>query len=315
MAFKKVLTVFGSTGSQGGSVIDTVLSRPELQQMYALRGVTRNTSSPKSQALAAKGVEMVQGELSDLESLKNAVAGSYGAFGVTDFWAVMNKDVEMQQGKNIFEAVKSAGVKHYIWSSLPYAAKLTNGRLMHVDHFDSKAIVEEYVESNKGDMIVSFVMPAMYITFAKTMQLINPVNGVPTLSMPFPSDSIAWPLIEPRRDMGKYVMGVFEGGAAANGVRVHAVSTWTTPKEVVESLSKASGKTVEFKSIAAEQFASFLPDAISNEITETMLLIGDHNYYGNDAKDKQAESDKWILPGSDKISYPQWAKQSAPFNL
>jgi len=158
---KRILTIFGSTGSQGGSVIDVVLSRPELQQKYALRGVTRNTTSSKSQALAAKGVEMVQGELSDLESLKKAVAGSYGVFGVTDFWAVMNKDIEMQQGKNIFEAVKSAGVKHYVWSSLPYAAKLTNGRLMHVDHFDSKAIVEEYVEANKGDLIASYVMPAM----------------------------------------------------------------------------------------------------------------------------------------------------------
>jgi len=146
------------------------------------------------------------------------------------------------------------------------------------------------------------------------MQLINPVNGVPTLSMPFPSDSIAWPLIEPRRDMGKYVMGVFEGGAAANGARVHAVSTWTTPKEVVESLSKASGKKVEFKPITAELFASFLPDAIRNEITETMLLVGDYNYYGKDAKDKQAENDKWMLSGSDKISYSKWAEQSAPFN-
>jgi hypothetical protein len=29
---------------------------------------------------------MVKGELDDMESLKTAIKGSYGVFGVTDFW-------------------------------------------------------------------------------------------------------------------------------------------------------------------------------------------------------------------------------------
>lgn len=161
MASKQLLTIFGATGNQGGSVIDTVLAIPDLKAKYALRGITRDPSSAKSQTLASKGVEMVTGELNDLDSLEKAVAGSYGVFGVTDFWAVMSKDIEIQQGKNVFEAAKSAGVKHFVWSSLPYAEKLTKGVLKHVDHFDSKAMVEEYVEAHKGDMVVSYFMPAM----------------------------------------------------------------------------------------------------------------------------------------------------------
>lgn len=103
MSSKKLLTIFGATGNQGGSVLDTIFASPQLSEKYALRGITRNPSSDKSKALSDKGVEMVKAELDDLESLKAAVKGSYGVFGVTDFWSIMDKQREIQQGKNIFE--------------------------------------------------------------------------------------------------------------------------------------------------------------------------------------------------------------------
>lgn len=160
MSSKLIITVFGSTGNQGGSVLDIVLARPDLAERYTLRGITRDPSSPKSQALAAKGVEMVKADANDLESLKSAIAGSYGVFGVTDFWSLLDKQKEIQQGKNIFEAVKSQGVKHLVWSSLPYADKLTGGVLKNVDHFDGKAMVEEFIEANKAEgLIASYFMP------------------------------------------------------------------------------------------------------------------------------------------------------------
>ena len=94
MGSRKLLTIFGATGNQGGSVIDAVLSRPELKEKYSLRGITRDPASGRSKPLADKGVELVKGNLDDPESLKAAVKGSYGVFGVTDFWAVMDKDIE-----------------------------------------------------------------------------------------------------------------------------------------------------------------------------------------------------------------------------
>ena len=161
MSPRKLITVFGATGNQGGSVIGAILSRPELQQKCSLRGITRNTTSAHAKALTEKGVEMVQGDLNDLTALKAAVRGSYGVFGVTNFWDkdVMVKEIEIQQGMNIFEACRAESVTHYVFSSLPYAEKLTEGVLSHVHHFDSKAIVAEYVEKNKGSMIASYFMP------------------------------------------------------------------------------------------------------------------------------------------------------------
>lgn len=124
MSSKRILTIFGATGKQGGSVIDIVLARPELSTKYALRGITRDPSSSKSQQLASSGVEVVKGDLDDVESLKSALAGSYGVFGVTDFWASMSKSQEMQQGKNILAACKATNVKHLVWSSLPHVSTL-----------------------------------------------------------------------------------------------------------------------------------------------------------------------------------------------
>ena len=56
----KLLTVFGATGQQGGSLINYVLKNPELSKIYKLRGITRDVSKPASVALKDKGVEVVK---------------------------------------------------------------------------------------------------------------------------------------------------------------------------------------------------------------------------------------------------------------
>lgn len=197
MSDKKVITVFGATGNQGGSVIDIVLARTELSSKYALRGVTCDPSSSKSKALADKGVEMVKADLDDVEAMKQAIKGSYGVFGATDFWAIMDKQREIQQGKNIFEAAKSQGVKHYVFSSLPHVEKLTNGELKHVEHFDGKAEVAEYIEENKGDMLASYFMPAIGSSLSSSNKSATSMAHQPLLfpshpkTLPGPSSTYA----------------------------------------------------------------------------------------------------------------------------
>lgn len=80
----KLLTVFGATGNQGGSVIKSVLANPQLSSEYKIRAVTRDPSKPSGKALADKGVEVVKADLKDKESVKKAVEGSSAVFGVTN---------------------------------------------------------------------------------------------------------------------------------------------------------------------------------------------------------------------------------------
>lgn len=80
----KVLTVFGATGQQGGSLINHILQNPELSTQYYIRGITRNASKPAALALQARGVQIVEADLDKPSTLTTAIAGSYAVFGVTN---------------------------------------------------------------------------------------------------------------------------------------------------------------------------------------------------------------------------------------
>jgi uncharacterized protein YbjT (DUF2867 family) len=64
----KIIAVIGATGCQGGSVVSALHGNPA----YHVRAITRNSSGPKAQELAAKGVEVFQANLDDIESLIKA---------------------------------------------------------------------------------------------------------------------------------------------------------------------------------------------------------------------------------------------------
>ena len=54
----KLITVFGATGNQGGSVIKNILADSTLSKTFKIRGITRDVSKPAAQALAKQGVEL-----------------------------------------------------------------------------------------------------------------------------------------------------------------------------------------------------------------------------------------------------------------
>ncbi len=59
MAPQKVITVFGATGAQGGSVASIFLSDTKLKASWAVRAVTRDLSKPSAQRLVSQGAEVV----------------------------------------------------------------------------------------------------------------------------------------------------------------------------------------------------------------------------------------------------------------
>lgn len=54
---KKLLVVFGATGAQGGSVVQSILSDPKLKQSWAVRGITRDVTKPAAKKIEALGAE------------------------------------------------------------------------------------------------------------------------------------------------------------------------------------------------------------------------------------------------------------------
>jgi uncharacterized protein YbjT (DUF2867 family) len=132
----KVVLVTGATGRQGGAVI-----RHMLLKGWKLRALTRNTESHAAQSLARQGVELVHGDLEDAVSVARAATGTYGVYSVQDFWAVGAKR-EVLQGKNVADAAKKAGVKHFVYSSVGGAERNTG-----IPHWESKWEVEKHIRS------------------------------------------------------------------------------------------------------------------------------------------------------------------------
>ncbi|KAL9617539.1 MAG: hypothetical protein Q9160_007697 [Pyrenula sp. 1 TL-2023] len=307
MSTKKILTVFGATGNQGGSVIRAVLAHSQLSSTYKVRGVTRDPSKPNAQTLTAHGVECVKADLNDPASLSTAIRGSYAVFAVTNFWESLSMATEVQQGKNIADACLQEGVRHLVWSSLPHVSELSNGTLVAAKHFDGKADVEKYVESVKGDkLIATYFMPGFFMSNVKGM--VQPgQDGVPALSLPWDPEKTRVPMFDVVDDTGKYVAGALAAGetdpASVDKRRLIGVSQWRSPNEIVADISRVTGTETKFVSLPPEVFKGFLPEAIAEEMVDTMVLIRDYSYYGKEVEVKQAESDKFLSKEQPKSSW------------
>jgi uncharacterized protein YbjT (DUF2867 family) len=55
----KILTIFGATGKQGGSVVEAILADKKLSSEFTIRAITRDINKPAAKELAAKGVDVV----------------------------------------------------------------------------------------------------------------------------------------------------------------------------------------------------------------------------------------------------------------
>lgn len=69
--------------TSGGSVANLLVNYPD---QYLVRCLTRNPSSDKAKALAAKGAQLVKADLTVPSTLPDAFKGVWGVFAVTDFY-------------------------------------------------------------------------------------------------------------------------------------------------------------------------------------------------------------------------------------
>lgn len=144
------------------------------------------------------------------------------------------------------------------------------------------------------------------------------VDGEVRMVMPFSYETAkahAWPVIDPRAETGKYVLGLFEGGKKADGVQVQSVSAWTTVDELLAVISKEAGCKVEFRGISQEEFEAPIPQPVGKELAETMRLVGEYSYFGLGEEKNQGEHDKWLFAGSKTLSLEEAVHRAGPWKF
>ena len=159
------ILVIGATGQQGGAVAKHLLDR----RQFAVRALTRNPESEAAQRLRRRGAEVVQGDLDDRASLRAAMKGAYGVFGVTNDW---------EQGRNLINAVAGAEIEHFVFSSRSLDAKDELEQYARSLDIPSTFINADFAVDDMG-AVVAAIFEQPESTIGETIRVIGDATPVP----------------------------------------------------------------------------------------------------------------------------------------
>ena len=257
---KKIITVFGATGAQGGGLAHAILADKDSE--FALRAVTRKPDSDAAKALAAAGAQIAVADMDDAASVQRAMEGAFGAFCVTNFWEHFSPDKELAQAKAMADGAAAAGLKHVIWSTLEDTRAFlpADGKRMpvlmgkyNVPHFDAKGEANKFFTVRTPTTLVntSFYWDNL-INFGMAPK--KGPDGVLAFTLPMGDKKLPGIVAE---DIGKCAYGILKGGTANVGKTFGIAGEHLTGAQMAAALTKALGQTVRYNAVTPEQFRAF----------------------------------------------------------
>ncbi|KAL4782341.1 hypothetical protein BJX76DRAFT_349463 [Aspergillus varians] len=323
MASTKRIVVLGATGNQGGSVIDTFLD----DKAWRIRGVSRNISSARAKALEARGVEMVQADLSDPASLQVAFKDASVIFGVTDFWSIyanpdlraqkspdqpMNEwtyEYELRQGKNVFDAAAQvASLEMLVFSALSNPTKWSKGKYPNVLHFTSKADAVEYGKDTYPELWkkTSVLQAGWYISNFLTTPMLQPKkvdDGVYHFVSGVDGDTLL-PFIAAEEDIGPATKALVQNTPGKNLI---VYREQITPNRFVEIWSRALGVTAKWIKLPEGESIPGVPEDLVKELIDNWAYFNEFGYEGRD--DPTLIHPHQLEPRLDQPSVESWVKK------
>lgn len=232
---ERIVLVFGATGQQGGAVASALR-----QQGWAVRALVRNPDSVNAQALSSKGIAVVQGDLSDTQSMRSAMTGVYGVFSVQPSsgqgaaYNVTDAD-EIAYGKAIADLAVESGVQHLVYTSVNAAGPEKTG----MGHFDSKAEIETYLRGL--DLVSTIVRPAGFMEL-----LMLPGMGLDKgfFTSFVRADQRAQVIAV--QDIGTIVAAIFAAPDRFAGRTIEIAGDEITGADLQVSLSKAASRPIAY---------------------------------------------------------------------
>jgi uncharacterized protein YbjT (DUF2867 family) len=207
-----------------------------LSKPWKLRALTRRPEAYEAQSLARQGIQVVQGDLEDPVSIARAAEGVYGIYSVQDFWSVGAKR-EVQQGRNLADAAKKAGVQHFVYSSVGGAERNTG-----IPHWESKWEIEKHIR--QLNLAATIFRPAAFMEMYNVLEvelgllkgkLADPLRGDK------PYQTIA------TDDIGAFVALAFERPTEFIGKQLEIAGSELTNVEAAKVFSRVMGRPVKFR--------------------------------------------------------------------
>jgi uncharacterized protein YbjT (DUF2867 family) len=291
---KKLIAVVGATGQQGGAVVRAL----QADKQVKVRALTRNPAKHRE-----LGDEVVQADLTRPETLMAAFKGAYGVFVVTNFWEEAD---EVEQATAAVHAAKNAGVKHFVWSTLPDVEAISGGKF-HVPHFTGKARIDRIVKEAGFTNHTFVIAPFYYQNLLGVSAPQKQADG--SLGWTLPLDpSVRCIHMGDISELGTVVAGAFaHPDQAGHGEYLPLVGDLVSFNEIVDTLNR-QGHHFSYAQVPKEVFAGLFPGAA--EIAEMFNYFQAHTYLGSDSRDQIALASK--IAGRQPTKFSAWAQVNFP---
>ena len=244
MAHTLTVLVTGVTGKQGGA-----LARLLLKKGHRVRAFTRRPDSPAAQQLKPLGAELAVGNFDDRAAIERAAQGVDALFAMSTPYEA-GTEVETRQGIELADAAKPAGVKHLVFTSVANADRKTG-----IPHFDSKYKVEQHIKTL--GIPYTILAPVFFME-----NLISPwwLPGLQEgkLAMALPGTRKLQQVAVD--DIAGFAAVVLERREQFLGKRIDLASDEVTGNEVVDVLSRVSGRKIEYAEFPLAQLRAMNED-------------------------------------------------------
>lgn len=277
------ILVFGATGQQGGSVAAALTKAG-----WPVRALVRNPQSAKAAALRTLGVELVQGDYADTNSMRAAMTGAYGVFSVQPSSGQgpvlgISDEQEERYGKTIADLAVETGVRHLVYTSIAVSGDGPTG----VPHFDTKLRIEAHIRTLP--VTATIVRPTGFMDMA-VMPGFGLDQGMFT-GFFRPDQRVQLVAVE---DIGKFVAAIFADVEQFGGRSIDLASDAVTGEEISGAFTEVAGRPIGYMRFPDEVLASNPFLAMLSGMFDNGRLIG------------HADLDMMRAMNPDILSFREW---------
>lgn len=292
---RPLIAVVGASGSQGGGVVRALRDRGR----FRVRALTRDPGG-----YGGPADEVVAADLTRPETLSAAFEGAHGVFLVTNFWEPGTD--EIGNARNAVAAATSAGVRHFVWSTLPDVEAISEG-VYDVPHFTHKAKVDQIVRDAGFEAFTFVEAPFYFENLTQMMSAQTLPDGTRGWAMPLPRDARVAHM-GTVADLGGVVAGAFENpGLVGNGAYLSSAAGLMSFGDVVDTLND-QGHDLNYQEVPAEVYATFFPGA--EELAQMMGYWQAYTYLGPGGEDAIALARQ--VSTTPSTDFPTWAATHMP---
>lgn len=232
---KRKVLVLGATGKQGGAVAASLKANG-----WTVRAFVRNADSDSARRLAAAGMELHAGDLSDIETIRTAMAGVHGVFSVQPNSGSAGSGItdaeEVRIGKSVADVAVESGVRHLVYTSAGIISRGMTG----LANLDTKIEIENHIRGldlpstviRPGTFMDLFTLPGMGLDKGSFSFFVHPTQAFEVIAV---------------EDIGKIGAAVFGNVDRHAGRVIDIAGDELNGLQLAEALTQAAGRPINYQ--------------------------------------------------------------------